>query len=325
MTIPIGVYRGSPVSISRVEAHEVFLSMPAGTSVSYVLAFAADTPATWAQFEQAILMSSTNGPPGTTFAAAWAPLLGNRKLILGLPACALGTTWEDEATGINDVHWSALARNLVSGGLGDCVLRVAREFNGGWYRWTGNPGNAAQFVTGYKRIVSVMRDAGFTGSFMWNPYLLQGSMGPREGAENLYPGNSAVDIIGLDLYDGGYPACPPSGIMRTAAEHQAAWEKMQPPTAWDGLTGWHNFAAARDRPLAYPEWGLRLWNDGRVYTGGGDNPLFISSMAAWISSTEPLMHALWEDTGMGVADPDAGRRIPVPASRSVFLRYFGFR
>lgn len=319
--VPAGVYRGAAASIAPVQAYEAFL----GRDVSYVLAFAADAPSSWDQFEQAVLASRTNGPPGTTPAAAWAPLLGRRTLLLAVPACCLGTSWAQEAAGANDAHWRALARNLAASGLGTCMLRIGREMNGGWYRWTANPGSVISYRAGYARIVSVMRDAGFGGTFMWSPYIGQGTMGPRQGTENLYPGDAAVDVIGVDLYDGPDPAYPRGTPARSAAEHQAAWNRVQPSSAWDGLAGWHNLAVDHGKPLAYPEWGLRLWNDGGVYAGGGDNPYLISSMAAWMESTGAFMHGFWEDAGMGVSDPDdlPGRIVAVPASRAAFLRYFG--
>jgi hypothetical protein len=92
----MGVYRGAAVSIVPVRACENFLGMPSGTTVSYVLAFMADSPS-WSQFEQAILEASTNGPPGTASATAWAPLLGSRQLMLAVPACCQGTTSPEAA------------------------------------------------------------------------------------------------------------------------------------------------------------------------------------------------------------------------------------
>ena len=120
----IGVYRGAAVSIAPVRAYENFLGMPSGTTVGYVLAFMADSPS-WSQFERAIL-ARHHGPPGTASATAWAPLLGGRQLMLAVPACCQGTTWRQEASGVNDAHWTALAKTLVHGGLGGCWLDRTR-------------------------------------------------------------------------------------------------------------------------------------------------------------------------------------------------------
>jgi hypothetical protein len=314
------VYRGSAPDISRIEAYEAFLGMPAGTTVDYVLAFMADTPS-WADFERGALQSRTNGPASAHSAAEWAPLLGTRKLVLATPACVQGTTWAQEAAGANDTHWANLAQNLAGGGLGGCVLRIAREFNENWYPWTVNPANAAAFTSGYAHIVTVVRAAGFTGKFMFNPYLGQGTLGPNSGVENVWPGDSVVDVIGLDFYDGGYPG---GEVVRSVAQQQAAWNTMR--DQWDGLTGWRKLAAAHRKPLAYPEWGLHLWNDAGVYIGGGDNANFIREMAAWFKDNPPFMQALWEDAGMGVSDPGAlpQRLVAVPAARAAYLAAFGY-
>ena len=260
-TVPIGVYRGAAVDIIPVQAYEAFLGMRAGTTVSYVLAFMLDNP-TWPQFEQAILAAGTNsGVPGPS-ATAWAPLLGGRQLMLAVAACCQGTTWADEASSANDTHWAALTQTLVSGGLGSCLLRIGREFTGGWYRWSASTNTASgnyyqTYQAGYAHVVQVMKAAGFTGKFIWNPYLGQGTMGPSTGAENAYPGDSVVDWIGIDVYDGPDGTNYPAGeVIRTPAQQQAVWNRLL--TQWDGLEGWRNWAAGRNKPLCYPEYGLRL-------------------------------------------------------------------
>ena len=327
----IGVYRGAAASIGPVRAYENFLGMPGGTTVGYVLAYMADNPS-WSQFERAILAEGTNGPAGTAPVSAWAPLLGRRQLMLAVPACCQGTSWRHEASGVNDAHWAALAKTLVSGGLGGCWLRIGREFNGGWYRWSVSTSSSSanyypHYQSGYAHVVSVMKAAGFTGKFVWNPYVGQGTMGPRLGVEDCEPSQSVIDAIGIDLYDGPGGSYPAGGAGRTVAQQQAFWSSVHDSTAWDGLTGWRNLAARQHKPLCYPEWGLRLWKDGGVYKGGGDDANFVTQMAAWVRDTQPLMHAFWEDSGMGVCDPDdyPSRLIAVPQARQAFLEKFGHK
>jgi hypothetical protein len=326
----IGVYRGAAVSIAPVQAYENFLGMPSGTTVSYVLAFMADSPS-WSQFEQAILAGSTNGPPGTASATAWAPLLGSRQLTLAVPACCQGTTWHQEASGVNDAHRTALAKTLVSGGLGGCWLRIGREFNGGWYRWSVSTSSSSgnhypYYRSGYAHVVSVMKSAGFTGKFMWNPYVGQGTMGPRLGVENCEPSQSVIDAIGIDMYDGPSSSYPAGEVERSLAQQQAFWSSVHDSTTWDGLIGWRDLAVSQGKSVCYPEWGLRLWNDAGLYKGGGDDANFVTAMAAWMRDTQPLMHAFWEDPGMGVSDPDdyPSRLVAAPQARQAFLEEFGY-
>jgi hypothetical protein len=319
--LPAGFYPGPVVAPDRLAAYETFLNR----QVEYVLAFMVDRP-NWAEFEGAILQSRTNGPGGYASAPDWSALLGTRRMMLGVPACAMGTTWKDEAAGVNDAHWAALAIRLVAAGLGNAVLRLAREMNTP-YAWGVTPATAADHKAGWIHITQVMKavpGAGF--KFCWNPIIGQGSFGPSAGVESCYPDAGTVDVIGLDVYDWGYTA--QAETIRTPAEQQAFFTSQL--TMWDGLTGWRTFAASRNLSLCFPEWGLKLWGAGSTYNGGGDNPYFIQHMASFMKAGsdpgDPLaMQALWEDTGMGVFDPDdhPARRIEVPNARAMHLREFG--
>ena len=61
-----------------------------------------------AQFENGNLTSTAD-------VSVWQNVLGQRQLVLGVPACcgasagSGGTTWADEANGVNDTHWEYLA------------------------------------------------------------------------------------------------------------------------------------------------------------------------------------------------------------------------
>jgi hypothetical protein len=330
-SLPIGVYRGSVLDLSQIQAYEAFLDMPAGVTVDFVLAFMVDRPVSWADFERGALQSHTNGPAGPASATDWGPLLGPRRLMLGVPACAMGTTWAQEAAGANDAHWTALGSNLIAAGLGGAVLRIAREMNTG-YAWAVTPANAADHIAGWQHIVNLLRALpGAAFKSCWNPIIGQGSFGPSAGVESCYPDHGTVDVIGLDVYDWGYTAADET--IRAAADQQAFFASQL--TMWDGLNGWRSFAQSRNLSLCFPEWGLKLWGTGQSgasgYTGGGDNPYFIQRMAAFMKATgnpgDPLaMSALWEDTGMGVSDPDSlpARRVAVPAARARFLYEFGY-
>src|SRR5215475_2487801 len=205
-SIPIGVYRGSSVDISTIENYEQFLGMPSTSTVDYVLAYMPDNP-TWPQFEAAILAATTNGMAGTMKATDWVPVLGGRKLMLSVPACCAGTTWANEAAGVNDAHWVAFTKTLVDGGLAGCYLRIAREFTGSWYRWHATPANAAQYTAGYTHVCKLIRDNGFTGQFIWNAYTGLGSFPNFAAITALWPtwGNGN---LGLDFYDGPSSSYP---------------------------------------------------------------------------------------------------------------------
>lgn len=328
---PIGVYRTPSADIAPVQAYETFLRFPAGIKVSYVLAYLADRP-TWPQFEQGLLASRTNGPAGTQSVTAWAPLLGGRTLLLAVPACCNGTTWATEASGANDAHWLALGKLLVSAHLGTAVLRIGREFNGAWYPWdvttsTASGNSVSNYQAGYAHIVSVLRSVpGQAFRFMWNPILgvINGNMAAG-GVEQSYPGSAVTDMIGIDIYDGDWTGVYDPSFVRIQDQQLKSFQ-VNVLNCQDGLLAWQKLAAGWNKPLAYPEWGLRLWLDAGVYHGGGDDPLFIQEMAAWFKATRPAMHAFWEDQVRGVCDPDSDphRDVAAPASRTAFLNCFGW-
>ena len=272
---PIGVYR-SGATLHAIENYEAFL----GAQVEFVLDGIPDRP-TWVQFEAGAT------PSGKTVASWGGGQLGTRRLVLAVPACVQGSSWDTEASGANDAHWTALGNTLVSNGLGNTVLRIAREFNGGWYPWTigwASPAghSAASAIAGWRHIVSVLRAVpGQEFTFMWNPTIgVQNGLLAVGGVEQAYPGGDYADVIGLDIYDGDWSGIYANTLApRTTAQQLASFDQNI-LNCQDGLYAWDKLAQGWGKPLAYPEWGLRLWLDGTVYHGGGDNPLFVEAMAA---------------------------------------------
>lgn len=326
MSIPLGVYRGRGCGIGPINTYESFV----GRQVVYVLDFMVEAPTTWAAFETGLLA-------GTTTVAAWNGILGSRKLVLGVPACCMGTTWATEASGGNDAHWTALGNALVAAGLGNATLRIAREFNASWYPWKVTEANYTSYITGYRRIVTTLRAvANQSFRFCWNPYLGVGNM-TTHGTEATWPGAAYVDEVGLDVYDGDWSGIYPrttaatstavAASAITSAMHQKVWDSML--TQWDSIRGWYQHCLNNNRPLTFPEWGLRLWRDANVYHGGGDNAVLVKGMADFCRGMPAagVWAGMWEDPtlgGMGVSDPDttAGRQCATPLSRAAFLTGF---
>ncbi len=320
---PCGIYAQSPTVVSPssgqqgagITAYATWL----GKTVTYVLDYQTNTPTTWAQFTGCTLYNP-RGAANYTALSTWGSL-GARTMMLGLSPCAGrstgsgGTTWAAEAAGTNDTYWTTLGNNLVSWGYGSAYLRIGREFNYGGYIWspstTGDTPN--QYIAGYQHIVTLLKGiAGNSFKFMWNPGTPTGTMAGQAAAsasydtQAWYPGDSYVDSIGLDVYDwgnGSYPTqtAAPWGN-RTLAQQQANWAYIQ--SGQDGLASWSQFASTHGKQLAFPEWGLQQWLEGSTYIGGGDDPLFVTSMANFMAAN-CLMQAMWEDPGQGVFDADS--------------------
>ncbi len=175
-----------------------------------------------------------------------------------------------------DYNWYALAlgKNLVNDGLGDSIIRLQQEGNDtadpgdlpsdgvdGWpttqeeLEWAAcwsNEALAMKAVPGAHFLMD------WTVNAYWRPIPLA----------DWYPGDRAVDIIGIDAYDSGLPA----GI----TSEPAAWIRLT--TQADGIDTVQQFAAQHGKPLSFPEWGLAY--PGSPDYGLGDDPLYIDNIAA---------------------------------------------
>ncbi len=107
------------------------------------------------------------------------------------------------AKGLYNPYFQKLAENLVSYGLGDSILRMGWEFNGGWYTWraSSDPANFAEY---WRQIVTTMRAVPGAKNlkFDWNP-----ALGWQQfPAEQAWPGDKYADI--KDWMFTMIPGCP---------------------------------------------------------------------------------------------------------------------
>lgn len=115
--------------------------------------------------------------------------------------------------------------------------------------------------------------------FCWNP-----ALGWQQfPSTQAWPGDEYVDIVGLDVYDDSwqrdtYPLPTDATPEEVDKRRNKAWDEA----IWNasyGLKSWRDFALEHKKPFAIPEWGASNREDGH---GGGDNPLFIERMHAFI-------------------------------------------
>jgi hypothetical protein len=271
----------------------------------------------------------------------WEPI--PRRLLLGSVAWPDGVTgtWATAASGAYDSHWSTLGTRLVAHGKADAIIRFAHEFNvgGTGYPWTASAadvaGTPSNFVDAYRRFVDALRSAaGQRFQFTFNPNVGQESQ--LNNADAAYPGDAYVDHIGLDVYDGWYSTgwIPGTDPEPSQGTRDTVWNTIK--TGDRGIDWWRTFASTHNKPLAFPEWGLRLWiesADSKSH-GGGDNASFIRNMFDVIStptvgadgvSRPTAYQAFWERRGFGVMDPDdyPTREVtPVTNGRAAFLARF---
>ena len=206
-------------------------------------------------------------------------------LALGVPMLMQGPhpSLRRAAAGEFDVQFRALARSLAGHNQAGAILRLGWEFNGDWYHWAAGRDPAA-FVAAWRRIVGVMRSVpGARFRFDWNPTLL-GITAP----EPAYPGDDVVDIVGLDIYNECWPFI---------ADPARRWDYLMQHRS--GLRWHRDFAAGHGKPRAFPEWGTGTRKDGH---GGGDDPLFVRNMLAWMQMGGPVAYACWWNSRDGEYD-----------------------
>jgi hypothetical protein len=187
-----------------------------------------------------------------------------------LPDAAVRALLRAGAEGSFDKHFRTLATRLVELGATDTVIVLGWEMNGTTYTHRCAPDPAA-WKAYWNRIVTAMRSVpGQEFRF---------DFAPNRGLDAIpwtecYPGDGVVDIIGMDSYDQ-----PPGGTFD---------EQVNAPY---GLRTQVEFAAAHNKAISYPEWGLFR---------NGDNPEYMRRMLEWIDRHQPLYQTITDYCPHGV-------------------------
>jgi hypothetical protein len=246
-----------------------------GRTVDCALVFN-DASTNWHGWEMPWFVS--NGNPDLKW-ANWMRSVKGRTLILTqnlFPSSLNRSNWLDPAaSGKYVVHAKTLARNLIAAGLGQVVIRLGHEANGTWY-----PDSVPASRTGQQKwkafwaaTVRAMRSVpGAHFSFDLTVNYKVRSL----NLQDFYPGDSVVDILGLDAYD--------EGLKQTGGRWATLYHQR------GGISDFLQFAASRQKPISFPEWGLLPTN---YLAGGGDDPEYMAGMAGLISKYRPVYQTYW--------------------------------
>jgi len=232
--------------------------------------------------------------------SAWRAGRPNRMLVINVPMVApnepplrdqeTAQELRRGAAGEYDRHFHRLAQRLVERGATDTILVLGWEMNGTTYSSRCSP-DAQAWKQYWRRIVTIMRVVpGQRFRFDFAP--VRGTHAISWQA--CYPGDDVVDIIGMDAYD--------------QAPGSTFGDFVEQP---DGLRAHAAFAAAHGKPLSFPEWGLYDY---------GDNPAYVRSMHAWITTHDVAYHTISDYCPHGVLACPAN-----PQSSTVYRDLFGVR
>jgi Glycosyl hydrolase family 26 len=215
--------------------------------------------------------------------------------------------YNEVASGGANGYYKTLAQNLVANGFGSSYIRVGWEFNGSAMGWSicnqqgsGATSWAKDFVPAYRNVVTSMRSVkGANFKFVWNPLDSSNVSCPGVNLENYYPGDSYVDAVGLDVYD---------GVGQTVSTNAARWADLVngvngghwtavTPESINGqkfegygLTWIEAFGKEHNKEITIPEWGL---DETSTNGGGGDDAYFVTQMANWIKANASGPAIFW--------------------------------
>jgi len=202
-------------------------------------------------------------------------------------------TWEQAcASGSYDEYATALAENLVSYGAGSIVIRLGVEANGSWEAdYVGSSAtDMRDWAKCYDNEVTAMRAvAGTHFLFVWNPNVCTANL----PLDQWYPGNSYVDIIGIDAYD--------QDCANQKTVSQEGWTAYSTDSAsnpnndpnFPSLVNIEAFATAKDKPLSFPEWGID--------SGTSDDAQYVTEMTQLFNKDEFSFESYFDRNDDGIA------------------------
>jgi hypothetical protein len=260
----------------------------------------------WSHISNPWQLSNWQGSP---FTMIW----GVPMLPCGSPDTQCATSVSDYdlvASGGANGNFETLARNLIAAGFGSSYIRLGWEFNAGWMGWaictednSALTSWASDFVPAFRNIVTSMRSvSGANFKFIWNPIDSSNASCPGAKLENFYPGDSYVDMVSLDTYDGiGGDTSDAArwtdmrnGVNTggyTAAAPDAIGGQSFPGYGMNWIAA---FGKEHSKEVGLPEWGLQAAGQNG---GGGDDAYFINQIAAWVRAYASGPVVYWNSGG----------------------------
>lgn len=174
---------------------------------------------------------------------------------IGAPP-ADGVSWQSAASGGYDSQWRSQMQGIHAnwGSLQAIYLAPAHELNGDWYSWSvTNSTTANYFRQAWQRFYTIVQEELVAKGR--NAKVTLNYAAGRGMVEEIWPGNSYVDIVGFDIYDHYLPTANSNNCIT-----ESDWNNVKYATTGDGSPrgpyAIQQFAQSKGKPFAMPEWGL---------------------------------------------------------------------
>jgi hypothetical protein len=263
-----------------------------GVTYNCVELFANPMP-TWAEWETPWMFSDISDGWD-----AWLDKNPAHQVVMGMDLIPQSVSnnddplsWEEScAAGSYNQYATALAKNLVSWGAGSIVIRLGPEANGAWEAdYVGSTTTEMNdWAKCYDNEVTAMRSVpGTHFLFVWNPNACTTDL----PLDEWYPGNSYVDIIGIDVYDSDCSSqMTVSQEGWTAFLNNSAGNTPNDPD-FPSIANMEAFAVANRKPLSLPEWGI----------GVTDDAAYVADMAQIFKQDNFSFESYFDDNDDGIA------------------------
>ena len=264
-------------SISRLASFSDLVGEPITCAVVYN-----SSATTWAQLAEPWFLTGNN--PDLRW-DKWAAADPSHTLVIAesLVPAVPPTNWRAQgASGAYDATFVAFGKKLVALGLGDSIIRLAPEGNGDWFidnagKTTADYQNWAAY---WARVAAILhKTPGAHFQLDWNI-----AAGQRPiPLSSFYPGDKAVDIMGVDQHD--------IAAVKVGTAQPQRWQFQL--TQADGLDSVLGFAKEHGKPISVPEWGV----SGADEKGAGDDPYYMTQMAQLFAGQPVAYEAYWDKAG----------------------------
>lgn len=185
-------------------------------------------------------------PSKTSFQARWNVL-----------AAALGRGGSDDC----EPHWVKAADSITkaarNGGHRSLIVRIGWEFTSKDYPWSAyDVQYAPAFKRMWSRCANILKNNrnGVQVLTQWDP-LRRGQV--NANIDNWYPEGSAVDIIGVNYYEG-------APVYKTQEDWNRQFFETHNGGPW-GLGAWLEYAKRKGKKFGIAEWGVHKESTGVIY------------------------------------------------------------